>query len=83
MDFGGKKAVATAAGLFDGAQYLAASVVGYGLGTVLDHFKDKTNPGVEFAQWPLFPLPFALLGAILIAQLWNVRPGRAAEAAKK
>src|SRR5205807_2231682 len=32
MDFGGKKAVATAAGLFDGAQYLAATVVGYGMG---------------------------------------------------
>ena len=78
MDFGGKKAVATAAGLFDGAQYLAASVVGYGLGTLLDHFKDRTNPGVEFAKWPLFPLPFAILGAILMAQLWNVRPGRAA-----
>jgi len=32
MDFGGKKAAATAAGLFDGMQYLAGSVVGVGMG---------------------------------------------------
>ena len=76
MDFGGKKAVATAAGLFDGAQYLAASVVGYGMGALLDAFKEKAAPGAEFAVWPLAPLPFALIGAVLIAQLWDVVPGR-------
>ena len=76
MDFGGKKAAATAAGLFDGAQYLAASIVGYGMGALLDSVKDKAHVGVEFAVWPLAPLPFAILGAILIAQLWDVVPGR-------
>jgi hypothetical protein len=76
MDFGGKKAVATAAGLFDGAQYLAASIVGWGMGLALDAFKEKALPGAEYAVWPLLPLPFAILGAILIAQLWDVVPGR-------
>ena len=76
MDFGGKKAVATAAGLFDGAQYLAASVVGYGLGTLLDRAKVPGNTGVEFARWPLFPLPFAIVGCLLMLVLWNARPGR-------
>jgi OPA family glycerol-3-phosphate transporter-like MFS transporter len=77
MDFGGKKAVATAAGLFDGAQYLAATLVGIGMGTLLDAFKDSRTPGSEYDVWPLAPLPFAILGAILIARLWYVVPGRA------
>ena len=83
MDFGGKKAVATAAGLFDGAQYLAASVVGWGLGALLDAFKDKALPGAEFAVWPLAPLPFALLGAVLISQLWDAVPGRKLDEAEQ
>jgi MFS transporter, OPA family, glycerol-3-phosphate transporter len=77
MDFGGKKAVATAAGLFDGAQYLAGAIITFSLGPLLDSFKNPKAPGAEFDVWPLAPLPFALLGAILIARLWNVIPGRA------
>ncbi len=76
MDFGGKKAVATAAGLFDGAQYLAGAIVTYGLGRILDSYKNPKLPGSEFEMWPLAPLPFAILGAILIARLWNVVPGQ-------
>lgn len=79
MDFGGKKAVATAAGLFDGAQYLAGALVTYGLGRLLDAYKDPRVPGAEFDVWPLAPLPFAVLGALLIARLWYVVPGRAPE----
>lgn len=76
MDFGGKKAVATAAGLFDGAQYLAGSLVGWGMGTLLDHFRDAAHH--EYGVWPLAPLPFALLGALLISRLWNTRPAHGA-----
>jgi len=76
MDFGGRKAVATAAGLFDGAQYLAGAIVGNGMGRLLDHFRTPTSGGSEFEVWPLAPLPFALLGAFLISRLWHVLPGR-------
>jgi OPA family glycerol-3-phosphate transporter-like MFS transporter len=76
MDFGGRKAVATAAGLFDGAQYLAGSLVGAGMGRLLDHYKDSSQPGAEFAVWPLAPLGFALLGALIISRLWHALPGR-------
>jgi OPA family glycerol-3-phosphate transporter-like MFS transporter len=76
MDFGGKKAVATAAGLFDGAQYLAGAIVTYELGRLLDAYKDARLPGVEFDVWPLAPLPFTIIGALLIARLWTVVPGR-------
>jgi OPA family glycerol-3-phosphate transporter-like MFS transporter len=77
MDFGGKKAVATAAGLFDGAQYLAGAIITNWLGTLLDAFKKPGRAGAEFDVWPLAPLPFALIGALLISRLWKVVPGRA------
>jgi OPA family glycerol-3-phosphate transporter-like MFS transporter len=68
MDFGGRKAAATAAGLFDGMQYLASSMVGIGMGWVLDHW--------GWVAWPWVPIPFAIAGALLISRLWNVSPGR-------
>jgi OPA family glycerol-3-phosphate transporter-like MFS transporter len=70
MDFGGRKAAATAAGLFDGMQYLASSLVGIGMGWMLDHW------GWRF--WQFVPVPFALAGALLAVSLWNVVPGRRA-----
>lgn len=66
MDFGGRKAAATAAGLFDGMQYLASSVVGVGMGYLLDRF--------GWEVWPFAPVPFAILGAALMTTLWNVTP---------
>ena len=67
MDFGGRKAAATAAGLFDGMQYLASSLVGLGMGWVLDHW--------GWGAWPWVPIPFACAGAFIISRLWNAHPG--------
>ena len=67
MDFGGRKAAATAAGLFDGMQYLASSMVGLGMGWVLDHW--------GWGAWPWVPIPFACAGALIISRLWDVTPG--------
>lgn len=70
MDFGGRKAAATAAGLFDGMQYLAGAFVGMGVGYV------TTRWGWDAWHWA--PIPFALVGAWLMSRLWNVVPkGRA------
>lgn len=66
MDFGGKKAAATAAGLFDGMQYLAGAFVGVGVGYI------TTNWG--WAAWHWAPIPFALVGAFVMSRLWNVLP---------
>ncbi|MBZ5497440.1 MAG: MFS transporter [Acidobacteriia bacterium] len=66
MDFGGKKAVATAAGLFDGMQYLAGAFVGIGVGYI------TVNWGWESWHWA--PIPFALAGALVMSRLWNVMP---------
>jgi MFS transporter, OPA family, glycerol-3-phosphate transporter len=68
MDFGGRKAAATAAGLFDGMQYLAAAPVGMGMGYLLDTW--------GWSAWPWAPIPFAILGAIIISRLWNVTPAK-------
>jgi OPA family glycerol-3-phosphate transporter-like MFS transporter len=68
MDFGGRKAAATAAGLFDGMQYVAGSVVGYGMGALLQRH--------GWGVWTWAVLPFAVLGAALSASLWNTLPKR-------
>jgi OPA family glycerol-3-phosphate transporter-like MFS transporter len=70
MDFGGKKAAATAAGLFDGVQYIAGAIVGISLGRLLD----TKGWGI----WPFVPIPFAIAGALIMSRLWNVLPGRRA-----
>lgn len=72
MDFGGKKAAATAAGLFDGMQYVAGSLVGYAMGRMLDSY--------GWGVWTWSVLPFALLGAAIAASLWNAVPRRRASA---
>lgn len=66
MDFGGRKAAATAAGLFDGMQYLASSLVGIGMGYTLDRWGWKA--------WQFVPIPFALVGALLMTRIWNATP---------
>ena len=65
MDFGGKKAAATAAGIFDGMQYLGGSVVGLGMGWLLD----KMGWGI----WGPSMIGFSALGAFLMLTLWNAR----------
>lgn len=76
MDFGGRKAVATAAGLFDGAQYLGGAIAGKMLGRLLEQHRVAGKPGVEFEVWPLLPLVFALFGALIISRLWRALPGK-------
>ncbi|MCM2278443.1 MAG: MFS transporter [Oligoflexia bacterium] len=66
MDFGGKKAAATAAGFFDGMQYIGGSVVGVGMGWMLESF--------GWGAWGPSMIGFSLLGAVLMAFLWNARP---------
>ncbi len=70
MDFGGKRAAATAAGLFDGMQYVGGSFVGYGMGWMLERF--------GWGAWGPSMIGFAGLGALLMLPLWNARPRRGA-----
>jgi len=66
MDFGGRKAAATAAGLLDGSQYLVGSFAGVVMGKMLDKF------GWDAWSWSI--IPFTLLAAGLMASRWNALP---------
>jgi OPA family glycerol-3-phosphate transporter-like MFS transporter len=68
MDFGGRRAAATAAGLLDGVQYLGSGLVGFGLGALIDAF--------HWAIWPFALLPFSMVGGGLMVALWNAKPAR-------
>lgn len=66
MDFGGRKAAGTAVGLIDGMQYLAGAFVGMAVGYI------TTNWGWQ--AWKLWPIPFAIVGAIVMSRLWHTLP---------
>ena len=66
MDFGGQRAAATAAGMFDGMQYIGQSCVGWGMGKMLDTY--------GWGAWGSSMLGFAGLGGVLMLFLWNARP---------
>jgi MFS transporter, OPA family, glycerol-3-phosphate transporter len=66
MDFGGKKAAASATGMFDGMQYIGGSVVGIGMGWMLEH--------LGWGAWGPSMIGFSFLGALLMLPLWKVVP---------
>lgn len=66
MDFGGKKAAATATGMFDGMQYIGGAAVGSGMGWMLET--------LGWDVWGPSMIGFAVVGAILMLRLWNVTP---------
>jgi OPA family glycerol-3-phosphate transporter-like MFS transporter len=66
MDFGGKKAAATAAGLFDGMQYIGGSFVGLGMGWMLDH--------LGWGSWGPSMIAFSGIGCVLMLAIWGARP---------
>ncbi len=72
MDFGGKRAAATAAGMFDGMQYVGGSFTGIGLGWLLERH--------GWGAWGPSMIGFALAGAILMLFLWNARPRQSGSA---
>jgi OPA family glycerol-3-phosphate transporter-like MFS transporter len=66
MDFGGKRAAATAAGMFDGMQYVGGSLAGIGMGYLIDRY--------GWGSWAPSMIGFAAVGAVLMLTLWNARP---------
>ncbi|APR83483.1 Glycerol-3-phosphate transporter [Minicystis rosea] len=68
MDFGGKKAAATAAGMFDGMQYVGGVLAGIPLGWVIKTY--------GWRGWGPSMAIFSFIGLILMSTLWNARPAR-------
>ncbi len=67
MDFGGRRAAATAVGVIDGFVYLGSGVQAWALGVLTTK---------DWAFWPMFLLPFAVVGSLLCLRIWDARPGK-------
>lgn len=65
MDFGGRKAAATAVGMIDGAVYLGTAVQSIALGFLTSK---------SWSYWPPFLLPFAIIGFLGCLGIWHAKP---------
>jgi OPA family glycerol-3-phosphate transporter-like MFS transporter len=68
MDFGGKRAAATAAGMFDGMQYVGGFFAGIPIGWLTDTY--------GWGSWAPSMIGFGFVGGVLMITLWNARPRR-------
>jgi sugar phosphate permease len=71
MDFGGKRATATAVGMIDGFVYLGTGLQSLSLGYLTSR---------DWSYWPIFLFPFAVAGFYLCTRIWHARPGSGAPA---
>ena len=80
MDFGGKKAAASAAGMLDGIQYVASGLTGFGLGWILKTYGWDGHPLTEGYVpanawvWVSAIIPFSFFGALFMTRIWNAQP---------
>lgn len=65
MDFGGRKGAATAVGVIDGFVYLGTGLQSVSLGYLTS---------ADWAYWPWFLVPFAVIGFVLCLRIWNAKP---------
>jgi len=65
MDFGGRKGAATAVGVIDGFVYLGTALQSVSLGFLT---------GKSWTYWPIFLVPFGVLGFVLLLRIWNAKP---------
>ncbi len=68
MDYGTRKAAASATGFIDGMGYIGASVTGIGTGWLIDNF----GWGAAFNFWVVS----GIICAILMTILWNYKPSK-------
>jgi len=87
-DFGGRKATATCSGIVDGFVYLGTGIQSFCIGflTPKDHtaavgekaattfFSFSELAGRSWFWWPVFLVPFALLGMIIAWIIWHELP---------
>jgi OPA family glycerol-3-phosphate transporter-like MFS transporter len=64
-DFGGRKATATCAGIVDGFVYLGGGIQSLCVSRLIGH---------GWIWWPLFLIPFTVLGGIVALKIWHELP---------
>jgi OPA family glycerol-3-phosphate transporter-like MFS transporter len=65
MDFGGRKAAGTAVGVIDGFVYAGTAVQSVALGYLTTR---------SWSYWPLFLIPFGIIGFLLTLRIWHAKP---------
>jgi OPA family glycerol-3-phosphate transporter-like MFS transporter len=78
-DFGGRKATATCSGVVDGCTYLGSAIQSFFIGHLVPSEKigeAATFLGVtrDWHWWPLFMVPFAILGLFVAIRIWHHLP---------
>jgi MFS transporter, OPA family, glycerol-3-phosphate transporter len=78
-DFGGRKATATCSGIVDGCTYLGSAIQSFFIGNLVP--SEKTGEATTFLGltrdwhwWPLFMIPFAIIGLGVAIKLWHKLP---------
>jgi OPA family glycerol-3-phosphate transporter-like MFS transporter len=69
-DFGGRKATATTSGIIDGFVYLGSGVQSIGVG----YLTDPKFAYHSWQWWPVFLMPFALIGTFVASRIWHELP---------
>ena len=64
-DFGGRKAAATATGIADAFAYAGSAIQAFVIGFIATE---------SWSYWPMFLLPFTVLGLVFAIKMWNVLP---------
>jgi MFS transporter, OPA family, glycerol-3-phosphate transporter len=64
-DFGGRKATATCSGIVDGCTYLGSGIQSFSLGYLVTW---------NWHAWPVFLMPFALVGLLVAIKIWHDLP---------
>lgn len=78
-DFGGTKNAGAAVGVVDGLVYLGTALQSFAAGRMTPVGAAARDPA-NWTGWPLFLVPFALLGLVLSLRIWKALPQRAARA---
>ena len=78
-DFGGRKATATCSGIVDGCTYLGSAIQSFFIGHLVPSEKageTATFLGLtrDWHWWPLFMVPFAVIGLGVAMKLWHDLP---------
>jgi len=73
VDFGGTKNGGTVVGIVDGFVYLGAAVQSISIGALAPVGDAAKNPD-NWVNWPLFLVPWALIGCLLSIKIWNAAP---------
>lgn len=85
-DFGGRKATATCSGIVDAFAYIGGGLQSLCIGYLIPQTGEgagRAGMGLHFGRswhwWPLFIVPFAVIGGAIAFRIWNELPAATKE----